>query len=446
MYLEDIVPVPTGGSCSCPSVQIASRPPSSVPTGSLPAGPAAHAVTVMGKLTPPGARAAINGAKASLSTLASSLTPRRSTTPKRAESAAKQPSRRAARSPPSVTLPAPSRQAATKANALSPGTALLYDDDMVPTTVAEAVALDMVSTPSWRDYRLKLQVFKMMLAKDRTLPMTQAARSPRHLEQSKWIMPPPRPKPPSPSKMVRKEAEEDVEAAARMAVPTAASPRGAWQLLRHAGMECNQAISAGFLGFLDADLEVQVVVMFLAISACVSMYNYISHAVVVASYDDGRAPPAPPSQDWVVSVSESFFSFALSSPVAYLLIDFGIAVVIGIIVSICICIHVHIHTCVAVVIGIIVSSPHAHAHAHAHMHMLTSSRAHPHMHMHMHRCSSGRTSRHHMHMHMHMHTCTCTCTGAFLGGHQGVEAEEGAAAPRAGGESQRLREPGGQVP
>ena len=46
-------------------------------------------------------------------------------------------------------------------------------DDVAPKSVAEAVARDSYCSPTWRKYKLNLQVSKMMLAKDRGLPMAE---------------------------------------------------------------------------------------------------------------------------------------------------------------------------------------------------------------------------------------------------------------------------------
>ena len=51
-------------------------------------------------------------------------------------------------------------------------------------------------------------------------------------------------------------------------------------------------------------------------------------------YEEGHAPPSPPvAPDWYVGVSDSVMGYALSDPIPYLVIDFGIALVIGILVA-----------------------------------------------------------------------------------------------------------------
>ena len=109
--------------------------------------------------------------------------------------------------------------------------------------------------------------------------------------------------------------------------------RGPCAWLQDIGNECNTAVMGLVNGFLEQDLEVQIVILFVLISSSMSLKKQIAAAQMAALYEDGMAPPAPPLQpDWTVSMSDSAMTYALAHPIPYLLIDFGIATVIGVIV------------------------------------------------------------------------------------------------------------------
>ena len=109
--------------------------------------------------------------------------------------------------------------------------------------------------------------------------------------------------------------------------------RGPCACLWDIGNECNTAVMGLINGFLEQDLEVQIVILFVLISSGMSLKKQIVAYQMSSMYEDGMAPPAPPAQpDWTVTMSDSAMAYALSQPIIYLLIDFGIATVIGIIV------------------------------------------------------------------------------------------------------------------
>ena len=78
----------------------------------------------------------------------------------------------------------------------------------------------------------------------------------------------------------------------------------------------------------------QLVLIFLSISGGVNLNQWIQRMLEPPSpYEEGHAPPSPPvAPDWYVGVSDSVMGYALSDPIPYLVIDFGIALVIGILV------------------------------------------------------------------------------------------------------------------
>ena len=205
------------------------------------------------------------------------------------------------------------------------------DNGEEPMTLLGIVARDAKSSPSWRRYQLNKQVWKMMIDKDRALPMTPGARSPRHLmERSKRIVAPAKPKAVAKK---RKVTAEEMEAAARIGVVVDDVPLSCWDRVRICFGSIGQAICSVWDGFLGQDLEVQLVVIFFAMSAAISSYNQLQRYYRLSQYEAGAAPPAPPSQPvWTAALEESTMGYALKQPSIFLLIDFGIAIIIGIIV------------------------------------------------------------------------------------------------------------------
>ena len=210
-------------------------------------------------------------------------------------------------------------------------TRLLADPDAEPTTLLEVVAADAQRSPSWRKYQLSKQVWRMMVDKDRTLPMTPAARSPRHImEQSKRLVAPPKPKIVAKK---RKVTAEELEAASRLHTVVDDKPQSLCDRVKGCFDGIGQTICSIWDGFLGQDLEVQMILIFLAISAFMSALGEVRRYLLMSKYEYGRAPPAPPTMpDWTVSVEESSMGYALGHPAIYLLVDFGVAVVIGIVV------------------------------------------------------------------------------------------------------------------
>jgi Ca2+-binding EF-hand superfamily protein len=193
-------------------------------------------------------------------------------------------------------------------------------------SVAHLVARDAVSSPNWQMYQLKQKACKMLAAKDRGLPMAAAARSTRHvLEHSKRIVPPPKPKP------ATKAKRKDVEGGLRTSLLADDGPKGLWGWVQHIFAEFRQAMAMILNGLLEQELEVQMFAAFLLVSALVSLYTEAESVVALSQYESGRAPPAPPAHpDWTVTVTDSAMGFALSSPLAYLLVDFGTATFLGV--------------------------------------------------------------------------------------------------------------------
>ena len=173
----------------------------------------------------------------------------------------------------------------------------------------------------------------MAMAKDRSLPMTPAARSPRHVaEINQRFIPPSKPKPTSPSKK-RASKDDDLEAARRLLLAAQNEKKTLWQWIGHVYNEFMAFIAALVNGFMEQDLEVQMVLGFMMISGFMSVYNSVAKAVALSKYEPGRAPPAPPTApDWTVVVSDGAMGYALDQPIIYLLVDFGVATIIGVIV------------------------------------------------------------------------------------------------------------------
>lgn len=189
--------------------------------------------------------------------------------------------------------------------------------DHRPQTIKEVVARDSAMSPSWRLYQLNKQVFNIMVTKDRSMPMNPAARSPRHTsDQSKRLVPPARPKP-------RLVAKKDRKSTTRLAVIKEEKPMTLCERLQSCGNSITRTITGIWDGFLEQDLEVQMVIGFAVITVAVNVYN-ITIEVVRQSKYVGNAPPAPPTMpDWTVSVSDTAMAVALEYPITYLLVDFG---------------------------------------------------------------------------------------------------------------------------
>ena len=205
----------------------------------------------------------------------------------------------------------------------SPAPLALHDFE--PTTLAEMVTRDAHSTPSWRQYHIQVHAYKMLLATDRAMPMAPTARSPRHLhEHTERFVPPTKPKAPVVVK-VRKEVDTPL---LRKEVK-----RGPCDLLIGFFTGIGNAIMAVVNGFLEQDLEVQIIAVFLMISAGGSAYTQYQSVMAVSGYAPGMAPPAPPiAPDVMTVMSDSAMDYATTQPIPFLLIDFGGATIIGIIV------------------------------------------------------------------------------------------------------------------
>ena len=101
--------------------------------------------------------------------------------------------------------------------------------------------------------------------------------------------------------------------------------------------DVGNAIMSLVSGFLEQDFEVQILIIVMMISAFFSVRNqvhwFLVHYKYESRYADGQAPPMPPAPpvapNWKVSASDAAVSFALKHPVIYLLIDYGIALMIG---------------------------------------------------------------------------------------------------------------------
>lgn len=205
------------------------------------------------------------------------------------------------------------------------------DDDLEEAlTYKELVVRDAHRSPRWRSYMLDMQVFKIMEAKDRSLPMAPAARSPRHIrERSIRIVMPVLPKSKGPSKK-RNDAEQ---------LLTLSDDKEPWTFQSCLG-EFRRAIVRGFEGFLEQDLEVQLVIIFVIINTGIFVWGNIERwrtdVQYTSQYVHGHAPPLPPQPPmqpgWTTSASSAAMGYALQQPISYLVIDFGIAIVIGIIV------------------------------------------------------------------------------------------------------------------
>ena len=206
---------------------------------------------------------------------------------------------------------------------------LAYPAHVAVGSVADQVARDAEASSTWRLYSLKQHAHKMIAAKDRGLPMSAAARSTRHMAlHSKRLVPPVKPKPSVAAKAKRKDVEGGLHAAL---LADDGGPKSVWQWLMNAWDEFRQAVSAILNGLLQQELEVQMFAAFLIVSALVSLWAEIERALVTGRYEAGHAPPAPPSHpDWTVTVTDSAMGFALSSPVSYLLVDFGTATLLGV--------------------------------------------------------------------------------------------------------------------
>ena len=210
----------------------------------------------------------------------------------------------------------------------TPPSTSLSLDGINSLTVKETVWRDAQLSPSWRKYQLNKQVYNILLVKDRGLPITPSARSPRHIsERAKRIVLPPRPKPRT-AKKVRKEAG-DLEAGIRTALLDD-MPKTPWQKIQSVGREISSGIAGSWNGFMEQELEVQAVVLFVVISPAITLYNNLAQAFAMRQYEEGHAPPAPPNQpDWKVVVNDSVMGYALSSPIPFLVLDFGVAFLLG---------------------------------------------------------------------------------------------------------------------
>ena len=204
------------------------------------------------------------------------------------------------------------------------------DGEQQEVTIHERVFLDAQRSPRWKKYVLDKQVYQMMVTKDRSMPMAAAARSPRHIQEHKvTIIPPARPKP-----IVAKKKKAGN--GGMISLSDKNQPWTPWRLVQ----DIAAAINGAWNTFLEQDLEVQIVLIFLSISACISIYKQVVQTLAarayVSHYEHGRAPPLPPlppiAPDWTVTVSGMAMRYALKHPVIYLLIDFGIAIIIGAIV------------------------------------------------------------------------------------------------------------------
>ena len=165
----------------------------------------------------------------------------------------------------------------------------------------------------------------MKEAKDRALPMTKAVRSPRHLQERKERLVPPA-KPKSKKKKKKQAADTKWIVAEERPLTCCDRLRACWQGVM-------DAVNAILEGFAEQDLEVQIVILIVAISGCVNTYSAAAKLIhdQMDGFDPGHAPPAPPTlPDWTVRASGAAMNYALSDPLTYLLIDYGIAVVIGV--------------------------------------------------------------------------------------------------------------------
>ena len=197
-----------------------------------------------------------------------------------------------------------------------------------PKSTKEFAATWMSSTPSWRDHQLDLQVYNIMTIKDRALPMTAAARSPRHLQQrSKRFLPPPERKVTAQSKVRKKDLESGVVVARAPISP-----------MRRLINWINRTVDAVMSGFLEQELEVQLVVLFFVVSGGVSAYEFLvalferEEDKYDYGYAPGHAPPAPPDfPGWQVTLKDAGMAWSLAHPIMYLLINFGSATIIGVI-------------------------------------------------------------------------------------------------------------------
>ena len=192
-----------------------------------------------------------------------------------------------------------------------------------PRSYAESVYLDSQRSPDWREYLLNLQVLRMLEAKDRSLPMTATVRSPRHMQaHSTRFVPPIKPKP---QKKKKKQATVETDLVFADAAPLSCCDRlgVCWQGLV-------DAIVGILNGFASQDLEVQIVILIVFISGCVNVYTAAVVLLRESAFEPGHAPPAPPVMpDWTVRATDAAMNYATSDPIIYLMIDYGIAVVIG---------------------------------------------------------------------------------------------------------------------
>lgn len=204
-----------------------------------------------------------------------------------------------------------------------------YDRDRgKATTMREVVARDAKLSPSWRLYHLNKQVYHIMVTKDRSMPMAPHIRSPRHTsDQSRRLIPPARPKPRTTAKMSRRQT------AANLTVMHEERQLSMVERLQLFYRGICDMISSAWNGFLEQDLEVQMVLMFVVISAGVKVWQITTTFVRESQFEPGHAPPAPPVMpDWTITVSDSAMGVALEYPITYLLVDFGSATILGLIV------------------------------------------------------------------------------------------------------------------
>lgn len=217
----------------------------------------------------------------------------------------------------------------------------VIDMDTTPRLIVDAVQRELVleeRSPSWRQYVSDVRVFKMMKAKDRSLPMSEAARSPRHLEAYARRLPSPVKPKSGPSKSPAKKRASDAAKVA-LGVPVdeavAAAPRTISQILQQTVTDAHRAIVGMWSCILDSDLEIQIILLYLIISAVASAWSTGSRAYAMQHREEGPgpAPPAPPvTPSWDVGLQNAVFSYALANPMAYLVVDFGLSTLIGIIV------------------------------------------------------------------------------------------------------------------
>ena len=184
-------------------------------------------------------------------------------------------------------------------------------------------------SPSWREHQIQMQSVQIMASKDRALPMTPGARSPRHVQAHANRLPP------VPEYVPRVKSSAKKTKTTGEGVVVARVPLSPMRRLIN---WINRTVDAIVSGLLEQELEVQLVVLFFVVSGGVSVYEFLvalferEEDRYDYGYASGHAPPAPPDfPGWQVTLKDAGMAWSLAHPIMYLLINFGSATVIGVI-------------------------------------------------------------------------------------------------------------------